>query len=201
MLNWFTSEHFFLYNQSKFPLLHPLSYLFPHGPIKNGLASASLYPTSGRGKWQLFLSLPCPRLTETISAALVCSSLITWWPLLPWLGSGSLAPPGCSKLGPAIPEQEEPHECQAEGSSGFPGAAALCVLLQLSFAPVQGLPAASSSTGTQNSCAELLLGCSVPSVSLSCSCPSEIPSQSLLSTLASVQVRFLIKAAGKRYSL
>lgn len=93
------------------------------------------------------------------------------------------------------------------GEQQFPWSCSLCVLVQLSFAAVQGLPADSSSTGTQNSSAELLLRRSVPSPSLSCSCSSEIPSQSLLSTITShwnrccgVQVSFLKKAAGKNTS-
>lgn len=157
-----------------------MTFVLSSWTYTKNLAPASLYPTSGRERCPSFLRQP-----RATSMALVCSSsLNVRWPLLPWLGSGSLALCGCSKPGVAIPEPEEPHVCHERGAV-ISLELLLCVLVQLSFAPVQGLPAASSSTGTQNCSAELLLSHSVPSLSLSCSCRSKIPSQSLPSTPAS----------------
>lgn len=167
VLNQFTSELFFHITNQNFPYCD-LCPVIPHGPIKKSLApfSVSLFrqgkmPIVPQAAWSHFHGLGVPQSPPSLCGGLCCPGWVVDLCLL--TGVPSLD---------TLFQNQRSLTCARQR-----GAVVSCV----SFVTLQGLPAASRSPGTQNSSAELL-----PSLSISCcSCSSKIPSQSLLSTLAS----------------
>lgn len=183
---------FFYITNQNFPYCNLCPTLSPIWTYKNQFSSSFSVSHCMQERCQWFLSLTCPSGLKPLPWP---QSSHVRWPLLSLRVSC-----GCSKPGQAIPEPEEP----SRGEQCFPWSC--CSVCTAAAVPCHPARAPCASTGTQNSSAELLLSHLVPSLSLSCSCSSKIPSQPLLSTLESLksalwaQVRFLKKAAGKRYS-